>query len=267
VKRYKVGSLAAASGGRGTGMAVRAGAVVMTLAPMVLTLAAGCGGPRPGGRPVIAAPAPARTVLITVDERKRPALAPSTAPAPVESAAPSNPAAATTAATPTAPTTALAPSTRPAEPGSDAAKAKVAFATVAAALGLPGVYRGADVYVVTVPRDDLTVLIDGMAVPPAAGLESTFWFYYCPCGKTSVVGQFCVLDHESNDVIDALRAARIEIASVGPMVLHARQAPLAIRFHAEGQPEPLAKAIREALRSTGKERSPAVEKPAGPAEP
>jgi hypothetical protein len=94
-------------------------------------------------------------------------------------------------------------------------------------------------------------------VPTAAGLESVFHFYYCPCGKTNVVGQFCVQEYESNDVIDALRAARIEVASVAPMLLHTRQNPVLIRFFAEGKPEPIARAIREGLRWTGKERMPA----------
>ncbi|QOV87532.1 DUF1259 domain-containing protein [Humisphaera borealis] len=140
------------------------------------------------------------------------------------------------------------------DPGSDEAKAKVSFETVSKILGRSGVYKTAGVYVITVPRDDLALAIDGMEVPTAAGIESVFSFYYCPCGKTNVVGQFCVLDYESNDVIDALRAARIEIVSVAPMLLHTRNAPIAIRFFAESKPEPLATAIREALRWTGKER-------------
>jgi len=136
----------------------------------------------------------------------------------------------------------------------DAAKAKASFETVSRILGRQGVYKTPDVYVVTVPRDDLQLAIDGMAVPPAAGIESVFHFYYCPCGKTNVVGQFCVLDYEVNDVIDALRSARIEIVSVAPMLLHTRNAPVAVRFFAESKPEPLAGAIKEALRWTGKER-------------
>jgi hypothetical protein len=93
-----------------------------------------------------------------------------------------------------------------------------------------------------------------MEVPTAAGIESVFHFYYCPCGKTNVIGQFCVLDYEVNDIIDALRAAKVEIVSVAPMLLHARSRPMAVRFFAESKPEPLAKAIKEALRWTGEAR-------------
>jgi hypothetical protein len=68
------------------------------------------------------------------------------------------------------------------------------------------------------------------------------------------------MDHELNDVIDALRAARIEVASVAPMLLHTRQAPMLVRFQGEGDAGELAKAVRAALKWTGKERmAPEVE--------
>ncbi len=140
------------------------------------------------------------------------------------------------------------------DPQSDEGRALAAFEVVTRELGRKGTYRTPLVYTVTVPRDDLAVVIEGMEVPVEAGLESTFHFYWCPCGKTCVVGAFCVQEHEVNDVIDALRAAKIEVVSVAPMLLHARQRPTVIRFFAEGRPEPIGKAVREALRWTGKER-------------
>lgn len=243
---------------------------VLLVAAGVLWSLVGCAGPRAAARPGVVQPPPSRTVLISVGDRKRlAATAPATAPIPAEEPPLPPPIAAAplagpppSAASPPGPTAAAEPI--PPVPAAsptalspvDELKAQAAFATASAALGRAGVYRPPGVYVVSVPRDDLTVLIEGMAVPTSAGVESTFWFYYCPCGKTSVVGQFCVLDFEANDVIDALRAARIDVASVGPMLLHAKPAPLLIRFHAEGQPEPIALAIREGLRSTGKERNP-----------
>ena len=138
--------------------------------------------------------------------------------------------------------------------GSDEAKARASFETVARVIGVAGVYKTPGVYQIQVPRDDLSPIIEGMPVPFAAGLESTFFFYYCPCGKTNVVGVFCVLEYELNDVIDALRAARIEVVSIAPMLLHVKQMPMAVRFQAEGKPEPIAAAIKEALRWMGKER-------------
>jgi hypothetical protein len=207
----------------------------------------------PSGRGMGASPSITRTVLIRVGNRK-------VMPAPAAPVTPVAVAPATQPVTIAPPMT--QPTTAPAVAGTEPAdlnpKAKEAFETVAKIMERKGVYKTPDVYVITVPRDDLTILVEGMEVPTAAGLESVFQFYFCSCGKTNVIGQFCVQDYEVNDVIDALRAARIEIASVGPMLLHTRQAPVVIRFFAESTPEPLAKGIREALRWTGKERMPAV---------
>jgi hypothetical protein len=125
--------------------------------------------------------------------------------------------------------------------------------TVARLLERPGVEHYG-VYTVTVPRDDWNLAIEGMGVPAAAGVGSVLNFYVCPCGKTIVIGQICVADYELNDVIDALRAGRIEVASVAPMLLHTRPQPLLVRFQAEGNAADLAKALREAIHWTGKER-------------
>jgi hypothetical protein len=127
------------------------------------------------------------------------------------------------------------------------------WAAIARILERPGVEHDG-VYTITVPRDDWDVNIEGMPVPTAAGVASVFHFYRCPCGKTNVVGQFCVADYEVNDVIDALRAEHMQVASIGPMLLYSRTNPQLVRFQAEGKTEPIAKALREALRWTGKER-------------
>lgn len=111
------------------------------------------------------------------------------------------------------------------------------------------------VYTVTVPRDDLTVAIDGMPVPVAAGLASTFHFYLCSCGKMSVLGEFIVADFEANDVVDALRAgAIVRVTSIGQIAIGDRPHLLSVRFHGEGEAPELAKRIKEAMRWTGEER-------------
>ncbi len=104
-------------------------------------------------------------------------------------------------------TPARAPSTIPADnPLADDESDETAWKTITTTLQRDGVRKDA-VLLVTVPRDDLYVAIDGMDVPTAAGVESSFSFWHCSCGKTSVIGHFCVADYESNDVIDALRRA------------------------------------------------------------
>jgi hypothetical protein len=129
-----------------------------------------------------------------------------------------------------------------------------AWKAIEAALGQKGELK-AGVYRLVFPREDLDVTIEGNEVPAAAGIASEFRFYRCPCGRISVVGQFVVADYEANDVIDALREAKIEVASVGPLLLHERPRLLLVRFFGENRSGgALAKALRAALAWTGKER-------------
>ncbi|HWE03517.1 MAG TPA: DUF1259 domain-containing protein [Tepidisphaeraceae bacterium] len=140
---------------------------------------------------------------------------------------------------------ATAPATQPADP---------AAADISKVLERPGVTRDG-VYIVTVPRDDLDVTILGMGIPTAAGIESVFYFYRCPCGKMNVAGQFVTADYESNDVVDALRQnAILRVASIAPMLQYEKPRLDIIRFQGEGDAVAMAKIIREALRWTGKER-------------
>ena len=112
-----------------------------------------------------------------------------------------------------------------------------------------------DVYTFTLPRADLDVAVDGMAVPAAAGIASDFRFFRCTCGKVRVVGQFCCADYEVNDVIDAVRrGALIQVASVGPMFLGDRPRVTIVRFQGEGDASALAKLLRDALDWTGDAR-------------
>jgi hypothetical protein len=138
------------------------------------------------------------------------------------------------------------------EPASDAPD----WSLIGKTLGKPGELREG-VYTVTLPRDDLTVRIEGMDVPTAAGIESTFRFYQCSCGKTSVIGHFVLPDYEANDVVYALQKQDILVSSMGPFLLYEKPRLLEVRFQAEGKPQVLAQAIRAALDWTGKNRMPA----------
>ncbi|HZK79628.1 MAG TPA: DUF1259 domain-containing protein [Humisphaera sp.] len=138
-----------------------------------------------------------------------------------------------------------APATQPADP---------AWAQISKALEHSGVTKEG-VYVVTIPRDDLDVTIGGMGIPTAAGIESVFYFYRCPCGKMNVAGQFVTVDYESNDVVDALRQnAIMRVASIAPMLQYENPRLVIVRFQGEGDAVAMAKIIREAMRWTGRER-------------
>jgi Domain of Unknown Function (DUF1259) len=133
------------------------------------------------------------------------------------------------------------------------ASADPAWGDIAKVLERKGVIKDG-VYVVTVPRDDLDVTIEGMGIPTAAGIESVFYFYRCPCGKMNVAGQFVTADYEANDVADALRQGQLKITSIGPLLLYEKPRLLVVRFQAEGDAVLMAKALREALRWTAAER-------------
>jgi hypothetical protein len=117
----------------------------------------------------------------------------------------------------------------------------------------PGALDG-DTYTITMPRLDIALVNELGDIPPAAGVASAFHFFLCPCGKTNVVGHFCVLDYEANDVIDELRAAQIQIVSVGPMFIGERPRVLMVRFQGEAHGPKLATALRSALSWMGQER-------------
>ena len=153
-----------------------------------------------------------------------------------------------------APTTPAPSTLAPATPAPSTSPFDPAWADIAKTLERQGVLHDA-VYKVTVPRDDLDVSIEGMAVPTSAGVESVFWFYRCPCGKMNVAGQFVVADYETNDVIDELRRnAVLMVAGLSPFLQYEKPRLQLIRFQGEGDAVAMAKAIREALRWTGKER-------------
>jgi hypothetical protein len=129
-----------------------------------------------------------------------------------------------------------------------------AWQSIRTALERPGDLRDG-ILTFTVPRDDLEITVQGNDVPVGAGLASEFRFYRCPCGLINVIGQFVVADYEANDVLDAVRDGHIEIASVGPFLIHERPRLLLIRFFGEHKRGGhLAKSLRTALSWTGKER-------------
>jgi hypothetical protein len=140
------------------------------------------------------------------------------------------------------------------QPAAADAASDTGWPIIAKGLERPGILKDG-VYVVTIPRDDLDVVIDGMSIPTAAGLESTFYFYRCPCGKMNVAGQFVTTDYEANDVVDALRKeAAMTVATISPMFLYDHPKLMLVRFQGEGDPAKMAAVIREAIRWTARER-------------
>jgi hypothetical protein len=134
-----------------------------------------------------------------------------------------------------------------------------AWKQVEQALGKAGELKDG-VYTVSFPRDDLNVRIEGMDVPTGAGLESTFHFYQCSCGKTVVIGQFVCADYEANDIAYALQKENLLVSTMGPYLLYEKPRLMVVRFQAEGKPQPLAAAIKSAINWTGRNRIPPPQK-------
>ena len=123
------------------------------------------------------------------------------------------------------------------------------------AFGAEGVLREG-VYTITIPRSDIDVTIDGMSVPTAAGIFSTFRFYRCTCGKISVLGEFVCEDFEVNDVIDSLHlGSAIRLAGMGPLAIGEKPRLMSVRIQGEGEGPDLAKRIKSAMKWMGEERS------------
>jgi len=138
-----------------------------------------------------------------------------------------------------------------------------AFASIALLLGPQGKWHDG-VLTFQFPRTDLDgrIFNDLGDIPIAAGIESRFDFFYCPCGKMNVMGQFVVTQDELNDVIDALRkTVYLKVVSISPMMLGEKPRLQIIRFQGDGQAETLASYLKIALNQIGESRGTATTQP------
>jgi len=126
---------------------------------------------------------------------------------------------------------------------------------VSKVLATPGEVKD-NVYTITLPRKDLAVSTEIGDIPPSI-TASVFHFFRCPCGKVNVVGEFCVVDYEANDVIDALRSGdHLRIASVSPMLLGEKPKLLLVHFQGEAHGDAIPKLLKSALNWIGDARMP-----------
>ncbi len=132
---------------------------------------------------------------------------------------------------------------------------------IAKELGIDGELKD-DVYTITLLRKDLEIRDDDGDIPPGV-LKTEFQFYRCDCGKMNVVGQFCLVEYESNDVIDALRGGMMKVASVAPMFQGEHPRMLIVRFQGGGGSQQLAKTLKAALAWTGEARMAPATQPVG----
>jgi hypothetical protein len=141
-----------------------------------------------------------------------------------------------------------------ADNGPDEPTREEMFKQVATILKQQGTTKD-DVFTITIPRDDLLVTVEGQDVPAAAGIESQFRFYQCPCGgKLIVVGSFVTADYEANDVVDALREGHLTVSSVGPFLVYENPRLTLVRFQGEAKAEEMGNILKKALEWVGDQR-------------
>ncbi|MBI3723871.1 DUF1259 domain-containing protein [bacterium] len=122
------------------------------------------------------------------------------------------------------------------------------------ALGKSGELAKDGSFKVTVLRTDVSVeTTSGMPVPAALGLNSYAAFVGTP-GKATVVGDTCLLVHEVNPVIDALRAGEIEVVAIHNHMLADEPRMIFLHFQGHGEARKLAEGIRRAWDLLGKSK-------------
>jgi biotin operon repressor len=148
------------------------------------------------------------------------------------------------------------------------AQAATDWAAVGQALGKTGSVQGGDVYRVGLPRSDLKVTLDGVAIKPALALGS--WVAFRDTGGQAggqgmVMGDLVLTQTEVAPVMTTLEDNGIQITGLHNHLLRASPATLYMHIDGHGDPVKLATAIHAALAKSGTPMGAAA--PASPAPP
>ncbi|WP_457090684.1 DUF1259 domain-containing protein [Microvirga sp. P5_D2] len=117
---------------------------------------------------------------------------------------------------------------------------------IASGLGRPGTEMPGGVYRVGLPRTDLEVTLDGVAIRPALALGS--WLAFKPMGnEVMVMGDLVLTQEEINPVLSRLEQGGVEITALHNHLMRASPATMYMHVHGHGEPSKLATTLREAL--------------------
>jgi hypothetical protein len=117
---------------------------------------------------------------------------------------------------------------------------------IASGLGKQGSDMPGGVYRVGLPRTDLNVTLDGVAIKPALALGS--WLAFRPMGsEVMVMGDLVLTQEEINPVLTRLEQGGVEITALHNHLLRASPATMYMHVHGHGEPSKLATTLREAL--------------------
>jgi hypothetical protein len=124
------------------------------------------------------------------------------------------------------------------------------WSKVAAALGKSGTEMPGGVYRVGLPRTDLHVTLDGVAIKPTLALGS--WLAFQSNGDvTMVMGDLVLTEDEVNPVMKKLAENGIEITALHNHLLRSQPATLYVHVLGHGEPAKLASALHDGLALSG----------------
>src|SRR5438270_11371016 len=136
---------------------------------------------------------------------------------------------------------------------------------VDAALGKTAAVSG-EVHRYGLPRSDLQVTLDGIAIKPALALGG--WVAFAPMhGEAMVMGDLVLLETEITPVLTRLLESGLDITAIHNHILRASPATFYMHVAGHGDPEKMAASIRAALSSASKTpfEAPATTASAAPA--
>jgi len=132
-----------------------------------------------------------------------------------------------------------------------AAAAETDWSKVAGALGKSGTETPGGVYRVGLPRSDLRVTVDGVAIKPAFALGG--WLAFRPMGaQAMVMGDLVLTEEEINPVMARLLADGITVTAVHNHLLRAQPATFYMHVAGQGDPVRLATALHDGLAAGSK---------------
>jgi hypothetical protein len=120
---------------------------------------------------------------------------------------------------------------------------------IASGLGKQGTEMPGEVYRIGLPRTDLNVTLNGVAIKPALALGS--WLAFQPMGnEVMVMGDLVLTEDEINPVLARLEQGGVEITALHNHLLHSSPATMYMHVHGHGDPSKLATTLREALNAS-----------------
>jgi len=122
---------------------------------------------------------------------------------------------------------------------------------IASAIGRPGTEMPGGVYRIGLPRSDLKVTLDGVAVKPALALGSWLAFVGHGGGEVMVMGDLVLTDSEVNPVMTKLIAGGVEITALHNHLLRNTPHTMYMHIAGHGEPSQLAKLLHDALALSG----------------